>query len=86
MIPIVARINKHFVGICWSLGTCAYTHFVQLDLLIPNIYHMPIFDKVCVPLWSTRSPDLAENGTIRFTVLELVRVQIFVGLAFMVFL
>ena len=29
-----------------GLGTFAYTHFVQLDLLIPNIYHMPIFDQV----------------------------------------
>ena len=69
-----------------DLGTCAYAYFVQLDLLIPNIYYMPIFDQVKWTKGPLRSPDLAESGTIRFTVLELVRVQIFVGLACMVFL
>ena len=46
---------------------------------------MPIFDQVKWTKGPLRSPDLAESGTIRFPVLELVRVQIFVALAYKVF-
>ena len=69
-----------------GLGICAYT------FLFSFTYWFQIYITCLYLIWSSgpkgsaRSPDLAESGTIRFTVLELVRVQIFVGLACMVFL